>query len=581
MIRRMSLRRNFAVAAAALLLGGLAVATAEDSKAGEDYALKEKAMRAEWADADAKEGPLSERALMAVSKLAAFLSEQGKHAEAEPVMRIAVERTDKIFPPETPPRALAYRALASVLIQLMKADEAARLLEDSRRILEAAGPNFRANLAETLSDLGGAKMLQEKLGEGENCLREAVALAIEVHGENSSAVASALTDLASAMGMVGKLQHDEARAKEAEELFRRALNIKDGEAEWTLASRLSAFSGHLFEMGKRAEAEKLARQALSIDHKLFGDAHPITIVRLRMLSFQLHVSGRVKEAEPYIVRAVDASATYWGKDHVQTADACHAMGRVLMSLSRINEARAAFWQALQIREKVLGPDHLDVGKSVFNLACVEIAKGQYANAETMVRRVLAIDEKAYGPVHLEVAGDLEALSDVLYNQSKFKAAEDVQNRLISILNQFLGKEHRRSTFAITKLARIYIKQSRNEEAEVLMRQNMASMARSLGDDHPYVAMYLETTALIHAIVGRVNEAEMECRKALMILIADEKRNGIANGAASAADTYSFILQVMGCQNDQVRSRIELIRKGSDPGPPPPAPPPRTRPKTVT
>jgi hypothetical protein len=77
-------------------------------------------------------------------------------------------------------------------------------------------------------------------------------------------------------------------------------------------------------------------------------------------------------------------------------------------------------------------------------------------------------------------------------------------------------------------------------------------------------------AFVYALTDRVNEAEAECRKALIILAADEKRNGVTNHMVEGAvDTYTSILMIMGYGGEQVRTRIELIRKGSNPGPPPP------------
>jgi hypothetical protein len=184
--------------------------------------------------------------------------------------------------------------------------------------------------------------------------------------------------------------------------------------------------------------------------------------------------------------------------------------------------------------------------------------------------VLAIDEKAYGLVHLEVASDLEMLSDVLVRESKFKAAEDVQYRLMSVLFEVVGRQHWRSIDAVGDLSHIIASQGRYAEAEALMLQHTDEMVRALGENHPSVAMDNVRLAHLYYLTDRVNEAEAECRKALLILAADEKRNGVPSQVVEgAATTYTYILMTMGYGNDQVRTRIELIRKGSNPGAPPP------------
>jgi hypothetical protein len=210
-----------------------------------------------------------------------------------------------------------------------------------------------------------------------------------------------------------------------------------------------------------------------------------------------------------------------------------------------------------------------------------MTKKQYAEAEKTYRRVLAIDEKAYGLVNLEVATDLEVLSSALLAQKKYKAAEDVQYRLMTVLFEIVGKQHWRSIYATGGLARIYSLQDRNDEAEALLLEHSSTLARSLGEDHPVVASTKETIAYIYAVTGRMREAEAECRKALLIFAADEKRNGAATMAgARAFETYSEIMKMMGYGTDQVRSRIELIRKGGNPGEPAPVQA-RANPRKVT
>jgi hypothetical protein len=180
-----------------------------------------------------------------------------------------------------------------------------------------------------------------------------------------------------------------------------------------------------------------------------------------------------------------------------------------------------------------------------------------------------------------VADDLEGLSDVLVKESKFKSAEEVQYRLMGVLVEIVGRQHWRFTYAVGDLARILVSQSRLDEAEALMLQSTEDIARSLGEEHPAVAVCNDTMAYLYAITGRIGEAEVQSRKAVLILVADQKRNGVGGAAvARAMLTYTYILQALGQGNEQVRSRLQLIRQGSDPGAPPPVQV-RTNPRKVS
>jgi hypothetical protein len=158
---------------------------------------------------------------------------------------------------------------------------------------------------------------------------------------------------------------------------------------------------------------------------------------------------------------------------------------------------------------------------------------------------------------------------VLVKESKFKSAEDVQYRLMGVLFEIVGRQHWRSLYAVGDLARILASQSRLDEAEALMLQHTEEVARSLGEEHPAVAVCNETMSYLYAITGRISAAEVECRKAVLILVADQKRNGVGGPAVSRAmTTYGYILQALGQGNEQVKARMQLIRQGSDPGAPP-------------
>jgi tetratricopeptide (TPR) repeat protein len=566
----MRLRRKLSVAAALLLAMTAVAMAATKPKTGEEYAKEEQELRAKLLDTELADGPDAESTLKILGDLGTCLGNQQKNAESETVLRTLVARREKTLPEDSIVRAKAYVMLAIPLSYLDKYDEALILYERAQSIFEKAGL-ANEDLSDTLLGIARVKMSQNKPGEAEGIFRKSLELQTKLYGPDDWSIAERLDRLAGAIGEIARLQKDEVRMKEAEVMLRRALTISEkafGDSPKT-AVRLCHLSDHLTTMDRLPEAEQLMRRALTMDFKLFGDNYGDTIRYLISLSDCLVRLGRYKEAEPFIVRAVDASANFYGVDDIQTGVACHRMGRLLMYLSRIDEAKAAFEQSLAIREKVLGPDHVDVGKSVYNLASVEAIKGNLVTAEQMYRRVLAIDEKAYGKVHLAVADDLEGLSDVLVKESKFKSAEDVQYRLMGVLFEIVGRQHWRSMYAVGNLARILASQSRVEEAEALMVQSTEDIARSLGEEHPAVAVCNETMAFLYAITGRISQAETECRKAVLILVADEKRNGVGGPAvARAMITYTYILQALGQGNEQVRSRLQLIRQGSDPGAPP-------------
>jgi tetratricopeptide (TPR) repeat protein len=71
-------------------------------------------------------------------------------------------------------------------------------------------------------------------------------------------------------------------------------------------------------MGRYDEAEPLYRQALEIDAKTIGTAHPDYAARLNNLAGLLQAMERYDEAEPLFVKALEIIRAKLGPDHPTT-----------------------------------------------------------------------------------------------------------------------------------------------------------------------------------------------------------------------------------------------------------------------
>ncbi len=94
----------------------------------------------------------------------------------------------------------------------------------------------------------------------------------------------------------------------------------------------------LYQQGRYAEAERLAKMALKLSEREFGSSHSTTGVMLNELALVYQAQGRYAEAEPL------------------------------------------FRRSLAIDEKALGPEHPDVATVLNNLAELYRAQGRYAEA---------------------------------------------------------------------------------------------------------------------------------------------------------------------------------------------------------
>ena len=224
---------------------------------------------------------------IALNNLAKLLFTIGQFAEAEPLMRRALEIDEKNLGPEHPNAAIRLNNLA-------------RLLHDTHRLEEA-----------------------------ELLFRRALAIDEKSYGTEDPTVAIRLNNLA-------QLLQDTNRLAEAEPLMRRSLAIIEknlGQKHPNVASGLSNMARLLHATHRLSEAEPLVRRALAIDEKNFGQEHPNVAVDLNNLARLLQDTSRLAEAEPVSRRAAKIFVRSLGLEHPNTKNALQSYKSILFAMN--------------------------------------------------------------------------------------------------------------------------------------------------------------------------------------------------------------------------------------------------------
>lgn len=159
---------------------------------------------------------------------------------------------------------------------------------------------------------------------------------------------------------LGNAQDAQGRVAEAEESFRRAVEIHP-----SFAAAHNNRGNALTRLGRLREAEEAYRRALALQ--------PVFAEALSNLANTLNQLGRPAEAEAAARRALELRPDF--------AAACNNLGLSLQALGRLPEAEAAFRRALQIR----AGDPLAAG----NLGALLHALGRVGEAEACYRSALA------------------------------------------------------------------------------------------------------------------------------------------------------------------------------------------------
>ena len=372
--------------------------------------------------AEAEAAGIGEPTARLMNELGTLLYSKALHADAEPLMRRALEIDAQSYGPVHPRVAIHLNNLA----QLLKATN--------------------------------------RLQEAEPLMRRALEIDEQSYGPEYPKVAIRLNNLA-------QLLQDTNRLQEAEPLMRRALEIDEqsyGPEHPNVARDLTNLAQLFKATNRLQEAEPLMRRALAIDEQTYGPEHPGVAIDLGNLAALLQATNRLQEAERLMRRALAIDEQSYGPEHPNVARDLSNLAALLHDTNRLQEAEPLVRRALEIDEQSYGPDHPNVARDLTNLAQLLKATNSFREAEPLVRRALEINEQSYGPEHPDVATGLNNLAQLLKATNRPAQAEPLSRRHLEIFLEFTrrtGHPHPHLQAALANYAAILGELGR-KEAEI-------------------------------------------------------------------------------------------------------------------
>lgn len=291
----------------------------------------------------------------------------------------------------------------------------------------------------------------------------------------------------SVLHILGVLASSAGRPEEAEDFFRRALEIREGMFNANhlyVARTLHHLGTTVWSTGRPKEAEDLLRRALAIRETNLDANDAEMASTLHNLGVCVWSVTRNEETENLLRRAL-AIREKLGPDHPDVARTLHDLGVRVYDAGRMGEAEPLLRRALAIREKI-DPDHPDVAHTLQFLAACIWSLGRKDETERLLRRALAIREKKLDGDHPSVVASLYSLGVYIWEEGQMEEAEE-------LLRRGLASGEKRDVYqpdkatALLALGECALRAGRSEEAVGWIRQSHAINLEKLGADHPDVA----------------------------------------------------------------------------------------------
>jgi len=279
--------------------------------------------------------------LGSIDNMLRLLRAQGKHTEAEPLLREALEQSRRVLGDEHPGTLGLISQMGSVLEAQGKDSEAEpfyrEALEKYPRVFGEEHPGTLASIRH----MGGLFMARSKPSQAEPYFREALEKSRRVLGEEHQYTLIAIDTMGVVLTALGRFPEAEPFLREALEKRRRVLGEEHPEA----IDSIYVMGGFYAAQHKLSAAEPLWREALEKRRRVLGEEHPQTLTSILDMGRLLASQGKPSQAEPFFTEGIVICRRTFQQPHLLAA-MLQSSANVLGRLGRLEEAREQARQAV-------------------------------------------------------------------------------------------------------------------------------------------------------------------------------------------------------------------------------------------
>jgi TonB family protein len=217
------------------------------------------------------------------------------------------------------------------------------------------------------------------------------------------------------------------------------------------------------DAGAYSEAEELFRRALEIGERSVGADNPALIPALTSLASACVMCGKLDDAQQLAVRAVAISERGLAEHEPDVAFLINDLARLCLKQSAHAVAEPLLLRLLEMKRSK-GEDHPEVGTVLASLATVRHALGRHESAEQLWRRVLEIRDRTLAPNHFSLAIALEHLAEACAARGKIVEALQHFQRAQTIRELTLGAGHPSLRIARDRIADLQLQAGESLDA---------------------------------------------------------------------------------------------------------------------
>jgi serine/threonine-protein kinase len=348
--------------------------------------------------------------------LGSLYQKLGRPDRAEPLLRTALREQTRLFASNNPEAAKTQLALANLVKEQSKFQEAEHLARDVLTRLQHQAEKDPVPLGTARATLGSILSAEGRYDDAISQLDE---------GQKLLSAAPPGPELSEALAALALAYYSRGDIDRSEQILQRALNLDRklfGPIHPDVARDLSLLANIEMDHARYQAAEDKYRQAVQIDRSWYGEQHQQTAEGLAGLGTALLEQKRYRDADSTFDRALNATR---GSDGERTARA----GEILSlkgdsaRVQRNFDAAATFYgQSADILRSTLGEKHPFYAVQLSGLGAIRVLKREYRTAEQVLRTALGILQSAMPAERFTGVTEIR-LAASLAGQKRFPEAE--------------------------------------------------------------------------------------------------------------------------------------------------------------
>ncbi|MFQ5462486.1 MAG: tetratricopeptide repeat protein [Phycisphaerae bacterium] len=395
------------------------------------------------------------------------------------------------------------------LFRLSDPDQGAMETMKARDVLVRGSERIASELKDepaTLATLMDAMATSfRNLGDPDQAMefsKDALRIRRSLYGDNHLLVAESSFALGRAWNAKGN--HAKAiRYLQAALATRRRLSAEAA----VIAENLQVLGATFARSSDYQQAEPLLKEALTIQHKLYGDTHVDLLKTLNSL-VQLNLRlGANADAEDQARELLSASQSLLGDDHQYVGFALESLAEVLRERGKYDEALALMQRALPVLRASMGADHPYVGTAMIWLGVMLKEQDRYAESERQFRRAIALYRSKKGHDHWYVASGLNNLGWLLYDMKDFSSAQTHFEDALAIYRKNLGDRDAHTAEAMVGLGLTRLARGDASGAQRHLEQAVDVLRDNFPKEHWRIAFAQSAWGESLTALARLDEAE--------------------------------------------------------------------------